>query len=217
MLSTASGQGLPSNRRYDRSNCQSIEIGGTFSSDRRQIFNWTTVYETPKLANRTMNLLASGWKFSGIYRAMSAPWLTVGLSTDNSLTGVFGSAANLRPNYVGGSTLCDNPRPTCWINPAAFATPAPGTFGNLGRDTIRGPMFWQFDMAASRVFRIREGYTLEVRGEAFNLTNSQRAGVSPPSLQAGGSGLNLTLGPGFGTVTNSLDPRIMQLAMKFVF
>jgi hypothetical protein len=72
-------------------------------------------------------------------------------------------------------------------------------------------------MAASRVFRIREGYTLEVRGEAFNLTNSQRAGVSPPSLQAGGSGLNLTLGPGFGTVTNSLDPRIMQLAMKFVF
>jgi hypothetical protein len=165
-----------------------------------------------------MNLLASGWKFSGIYRAMSAPWLTVGLSTDNSLTGVFGSAANLRPNYVGGSTLCDNPRPTCWINPAAFATPAPGTFGNLGRDTIRGPMFWQFDMAASRVFRIREGYTLEVRGEAFNLTNSQRSGISPPSLQAGASGLNLTLGtPGFGTVTNSLDPRILQLAMKFVF
>ena len=38
----------PNNRRYDRANCQSIEIGGTFSSDRRQIFNWTTVYETPK-------------------------------------------------------------------------------------------------------------------------------------------------------------------------
>jgi len=79
-------------------------------------------------------------------------------------------------------------------------------------------MFWQFDMAASRVFRVREAWSLEVRGEAFNLTNSQRAGISPPSLQAGGSGLNLTLGtPGFGTVTNSLDPRIMQLAMKFVF
>ena len=217
-LSTASGVGVPNNRRYDRSNCQSIEIGGTFSSDRRQIFNWTTVYETPKLANRTMNLLASGWKLSGIYRAMSAPWLTVGLSTDVSLTGVFGPAANLRPNYNGASTLCANPSPTCWINPGAFATPAQGTFGNLGRDTIRGPMFWQFDMAASRVFRVREAWSLEVRGEAFNLTNSQRAGISPPSLQAGGSGLNLTLGtPGFGTVTNSLDPRIMQLAMKFVF
>jgi hypothetical protein len=217
-LSTASGVGLPNNRRYDRSNCQSIEIGGTFSSDRRQIFNWTTVYETPKLANRTMNLIASGWKVSGIYRAMSAPWLTVGVSSDTSFTGVFNPSANLRPNYLGGPTLCANPTPSCWINPNAFASPAPGTFGNLSRDAIKGPMFWQFDMALSRVFRIREGYTLEVRGEAFNLTNSQRSGISPPSLQAGASGLNLTLGtPGFGTVTNSLDPRILQLAMKFVF
>jgi hypothetical protein len=149
---------------------------------------------------------------------MSAPWLTVGVSSDTSFTGVFNPSANLRPNYLGGPTLCANPTPSCWINPNAFASPAPGTFGNLSRDAIKGPMFWQFDMALSRVFRIREGYTLEVRGEAFNLTNSQRSGISPPSLQAGASGLNLTLGtPGFGTVTNSLDPRIMQLAMKFVF
>ena len=44
------GYTIPNNRRYDRGNCQSVEIGGTFSSDRRQIFNWTTVYETPKFA-----------------------------------------------------------------------------------------------------------------------------------------------------------------------
>ncbi len=210
------GYTKPNDRRFDRANCQSVEIGGVFSSDRRQIFNWTTVYETPRFANRTTRLLASGWKFSGIYRAMSAPWVTIFMSSDVALTG----AANTgqRPNTNGGASLCPNPGPTCWINPAAFSAPAPGTFGNVGRDSIQAPAFWQFDMAASRVFTIREGYTLELRGEAFNLSNTRRAGISPPSLQAGASGLNLTYGtPGFGTITSSLDPRIMQLAMKFVF
>ena len=59
---------------------------------------------------------------------------------------------------------------------------------------------------------------MEVRAEAFNLTNSMRPGISPPSLQAGASGIQLNYGtPTFGQVTSSLDPRIMQLAMKFEF
>ena len=209
---------MPNNRRYDRGNCQSVEIGGTFSSDRREIFNWTTVYETPKFANHTASLLASDWKLSGIYRAQSAPMVTVGLSTDVSLTGVFGPAANERPNQIASNSLCANPNPRCWINPAAFAAPAPGTFGNMGRSNIPGPAFWQIDAALTRDFRIREGYTLEFRAEAFNLPNTERAGISPPSLLAGASGLNLTYGtPGFGTITSSLDPRILQMAMKFTF
>jgi hypothetical protein len=209
---------IPNNRRFDRSNCQSIEIGGTFSSDRRQIFNWTTVYETPKFANRATSMLASGWKFSGIYRAMSAPWVTVGLGSDVSLTGVNRPDLNERPNQVASNSLCANPGPTCWINPGAFSAPAPGTLGNLGRDSVAAPAFWQVDMAASREFRVREGYTLEFRGEAFNLSNSRRSGIAYPSLLAGASGINLTYGTaGFGTQTSSLDPRIMQMALKFVF
>jgi hypothetical protein len=162
------------------------------------------------------NLLASGWKLSGIYRAMSAPLVTVFLSSDVALQG--GAANAQRPNTNGQNPLCDNPGPTCWINPNVFTAPPAGSLGNVSRSSVPGPAFWQFDMAASRVFRIREGYTLEVRGEAFNLSNTRRSGISPPSLLAGASGLNLTLGtPGFGTQTASLDPRIMQLAMKFVF
>jgi hypothetical protein len=209
---------IPNNRRNDRANCQSIEIGGTFSSDRRQIFNWTTVYETPKFGNRTTSMLASGWKISGIYRAMSAPWVTVGLSSDVSLTGVFNPSANERPNQVASNSLCPNPGPFCWINPAAFTAPAPGQISSLGRDNVQAPAFWQVDIALTRDFRIREGYTLELRGEAFNVANSRRSGIALPSLLAGASGLNLTYGtPGFGTITSSLDPRIMQMALKFVF
>ncbi len=73
-------------------------------------------------------------------------------------------------------------------------------------------------MALSREFPIREAYRLEIRAEAFNLTNSFRAGISLPSLLAGASGVNTTFGtPTFGQITSALDPRIMQLAMKFSF
>ena len=78
----------------DRSNCQSNEIGGTFSADRRQIFNSTVVYRTPKLSNPYASAALSDWVVTGIYHATSAYWLTVSLSTDVALTGATGRAAS---------------------------------------------------------------------------------------------------------------------------
>jgi len=211
------GQGLTiaNNRRYDRSNCQSNEIGGTFSSDRRHIFNLTTVYQTPRFSNNWERWLASDWKVSGIFRYTSAYWVTPYLSTDVALTG---ATANQRPLQLLQNPLCANPSPSCWINPKAFALPAPGTFSPLLRNNIPGPNFTQIDMSLSREFSIREGYRFEVRADAFNLPNSFRAGISPPALTAGASGINTTFGtPTFGQITSALDPRIVQLAMKFSF
>ena len=72
------GDGLviPTNRRQDRSNCISQEIGGTFSSDRRHIFNLTIVGQAPKFENRALRTVVTGWQAAGIYRANSAAWLT---------------------------------------------------------------------------------------------------------------------------------------------
>jgi hypothetical protein len=212
------GLDFPNNRAYDRSNCQSSQIGGVFSSDRRQIFNSTIVYETPKLSNHWMEMAFSGWRLSGVYRAQSGPSLTVSLLTDVSLTSA--SAANQRPVQVLGDPLCANAGPTCWINPAAFSSKlvAPGTFSSMGRDNVPGPMFFQIDVAAGKLFRIRERQNLEFRAEAFNLSNSVRAGIALPSLSAGGSGLSTSFGTStFGTFTSDLDPRIMQLALKYSF
>ncbi|PWT97913.1 MAG: hypothetical protein C5B51_30380 [Terriglobia bacterium] len=212
------GMLIPDNRRYDRSNCQSNEIGGTFSSDRRHIFNATVVYEVPKFASRGLRMVASGWKFAEIFRTTSAYLVTPGLSSDVSLTTA--SAAIQRPIQVMDNPLCTNPgpAPSCWINPAAFRSPDLGTLSPMGRNNIRGPRFWQFDTALSREFRIRERGLFEVRAEAFNVTNSMRPGISLPSLQAGASGLGLTFGtPTFGQIISSQDPRIVQLAAKFSF
>jgi hypothetical protein len=210
------GYAIPNNRDYDRSNCQSNEIGGTFSSDRRHIFNSTIVYETPKFSNARLSMFASGWKVAGIYRATSATWLTVTLPTDVSLTG--DSAANQRPVQLLGNPLCANPGPDCWINKAAFTTPAAGTLSAMGRDNVPGPATFDIDLAVSREFRIREGHWLQVRAEAFNLSNSYRAGVSGQTGNAGGPGLSTVLGtPTFGQVVSAQDPRILQMALKYSF
>ena len=100
---------------------------------------------------------------------------------------------------------------------AAFAQPATGTYGNMGFNTVLGPKFWEWDEAVSRDFRIREGQTLQVRAEAFNVTNSVRFG---------NPGLSLSNAATFGKITSSAasqngntggGPRVMQFALKYVF
>jgi hypothetical protein len=106
--------------------------------------------------------------------------------------------------------------------PAAFATPALGTFSGTGKNNIPGPAFWQMDLAIAKEIRIRENHRVEFRAEAFNLTNSFRAGIpqAPGStgLAAGGSGVGTTFGIStFGQTTTALDPRILQVALKYQF
>ncbi|HEY3839794.1 MAG TPA: carboxypeptidase regulatory-like domain-containing protein [Bryobacteraceae bacterium] len=216
--SVGSGQGglaEPANRRQDRSNCVSREVNGDFSSDRRHLFNFTVVAETPRFANRKMRTLATGWQAAGIYRAQSAAWLTVAMSPpDRQLSGINGQ----RPLQVLPDTLCANPTSSCWLNPAAFAVPAPGTLSTMNRANVPGPGFWQLDMSVARTFQITERQKLQVRAESFNLTNSFRAGIAPPNLTAGSPGISLALGsPNFGRITSALEPRLLQLAMKYVF
>jgi hypothetical protein len=211
------GQGLanPLNRNYDRSNCQSNEIGGTFSADRRQIFNLNIVYQTPKFSNLWATRLLSDWKFAEIFHYTSAYWISAYLSTDIALNG---DSGNERPVQVLANPLCANPSPSCWINPKAFTSPATGTLSATGRNNIPGPSFFGWDSAVSREFPVHEGYRFEIRAEAFNVTNSFRAGISLPSLLAGASGVNTTFGtPTFGQITSALDPRILQMAAKFTF
>jgi hypothetical protein len=191
--SVGSGYLKPDDRSFDRGNC---------STDIRHLFNLTSVVETPRLANNTLRTIASGWRLSGIYRKTSGPYLTVTSSTDRQLSGASGQ----RLNQINPDPYCAVRTISCWLNAGAFATPAFGTLGNMGKANIVGPGTFQFDGAISREFRVREGHTIEIRAEAFNVTNSFRPG-----------GVTTVQGATFGRILSAQDPRIMQFATKYVF
>jgi hypothetical protein len=198
----------PNNRGFDRGNC---------FSDRRHIFNLTAVAETPQFANASLRTIATGWRLSGIYRFSSGVPLTITAGTDRALTGI----ANQRVNQVLANPYGDKSGDplTNFLNPAAFALPAVGENGNSGRGSIQGPASWSFDMALSRIFQVTENQRLEFRAEAYNITNSFR----PDTIAASGfsgcsSGQCVSLSTNtFGQIRTSLDPRIMQFALKYVF
>ncbi len=201
----------PNNRHKDYGNCE---------SDQRHVFNLTGVAETPQFTNRKLRLVGTGWRLSGLYRAysnsLSAGFRTGGLGdppgSQNVTAGIDRCLCDLsgqRPDLVLTNMYKDTSgRPLAqYLNPAAFALPALGTVGNLGRGTVKFPYLWQFDMALSRTFRLREAQSVEFRAEAFNVTNSFRPGDIT---------LNLTSSQ-FGQIRTALDPRIFQFALKYLF
>src|SRR6202008_4503406 len=120
-------------------------------------------------ANTTVRTIASGWRVSPILRIMSGASLSATTSSDIALYGLGGPGVNQRLEDGYGDKTVKN-----FLNPAAFALPATGTFGNVGVGSIEGPGSWAFDAALSRTFPVGEGKRLEFRAEAFNVTNSLR-------------------------------------------
>jgi Carboxypeptidase regulatory-like domain len=186
--------GAPNELRYlDRGNCE---------QDRRHIFNGSTVYVTPQFSNGTLRALVTGWKVSGIVRILSGGFMSVLPGQDNALQTGLQRADQVMVNVYGPGKTLNN-----YLNPAAFAQSAPGTFGNSGALSIHGPGSIRIDMGLTRAFQIREGQSLEFRVEAFNLPNH---------LNPNNPNLTLTNNT-FGVIQSAQDPRIMQLALKYVF
>jgi hypothetical protein len=99
---------------------------------------------------------------------------------------------------------------TAYLNKAAFAQPVPGTFGDLPINAIKGPGRWTIDMALSRTINLTRTQNVELRLEAFNVTN--RFNYDIPAT-------NLNLGT-FGRITRLLPgttPRILQFGLKYGF
>ena len=175
----------------------------------------SAVAVTPGFGSPLTRKAASNWRFSPILKVYSGDAMSVVTSLDRSLTGDFtpaiGSSFATSNTAQHASQVQGNPygdgTPGHFLNVAAFAQPALGTFGNVGFGSVKGPSFWQFDLSLSRTFQIREMQKMEFRAEAFNLTN--KFIMQDPTVD-----LNSNL---FGRVTAARDPRIMQFALKYIF
>ena len=97
---------------------------------------------------------------------------------------------------------------------------APGSFGNLGHNALRGPHTISFDTAVSRIFRINDRYHVQLRMDIFNVFNHVNfaGAISPAGTVTGYATLTTNMSSSsFGRVASAFDPRIIQFALKLNF
>ena len=117
-----------------------------------------------------------------------------------------------------------------YLNPAAFALPALGTYGNLGYDALKGPLFNNWDVTLQKNYTIHEQVKMEFRAEMFNvpnhlsyfnvgggLTGLAYAGGSYPSTFQPNANATGGFQNSFGQVTGAADPRTMEFALRINF
>ena len=164
---------------------------GRSGFDIRHNFVANVVYELP--FGRGSHF--GGWQVSAVASVHSNVPFTPVLSFDNAdLRSLLTSE---RPDLVGNpyTGVCPNGTnvgtPSCWFNPTAFAVPAPGQFGDAGRNILRGPGFAQFDLSLQKSFHLREGMKIAVGAEAYNLFNHPNFAIpsnTQSPLTLGGNG-----------------------------
>jgi Carboxypeptidase regulatory-like domain len=101
-----------------------------------------------------------------------------------------------RPNLIPGVDPFIEDGGLRFLNPAAFAMPAPGTYGNLPRNFLKGPTFHQFDLTLQKRFQLTERVNIEFRSEIYNLFNKANFANPPAVLQSNLSGSATSQQPG---------------------
>jgi hypothetical protein len=181
---------------------------GYANSDRRH--RWVTSFLW-NLPGRFDNALAAAalndWTLAGIVTMHSGNGFSVTSGVDNARTGT----GNQRADISGDPELPDD-RPNQdkvlrWFDTTVYAPNALGTFGNSPRNALRGPGYKNVDLGVHKNFATGGQTQLQVRIEAFNVFNWVNLGT-PVTAQNS---------PNFGRITTALDPRIMQLALRWQF
>jgi len=184
--------------------------------DRTHIFTANFIWRLPRGARGALDHAAlrpvlNGWQLSGITRMWSGNPLDV--TMDSDVAGI-GGTQNQRPNVIAGG---NGPRtPDQWFNRSAFARPATGTFGNLGRNALRGPGVNKWDLAFFKNFRFAERWSLQFRGEMFNIFNHPSFSGIYTSLATTSTAVDPTRS-NFAVVSRARDARVAQLALKLSF
>ena len=149
--------------------------------------------------------LLGGWRANAIIVVQSGAPFTVNLGVDqaNIGTGPAQRPDQLRdPNLPGGART-----PERWFDTAAFALPAPFTFGSAPRNSVIGPGSANVDVALAKIWALRGSSALEFRWEVFNVFN--RANFDLPNRIFGT--------PNVGRIFSAKNPREMQLGVRLAF
>ena len=194
--------------------------------DRTHVAFVNFIYDIPVARNSSSHLMKTvvgGWSLSGIVTMESGIPLNLGINGHN-VASIFpgGGDVSNRPDVSGAISYPKTPVASNgvvtgiqWVNPAAFSTPAPGTWGNLGFDALRGAGRDDWNLSLFKSFLISEsrGTRFEFRADAFNAWNHTQLGGGN---QNGGFSNNFGSG-NFGQYTSAFDAREFQLGAKLIF
>jgi len=155
-------------------------------------------------SNSTAGKIFGGWQMYSLTTLQKGQWYTV---FDSDRLDV-GSSVTQRPDLVGNVNAGQR-TPESWINTKAFADPAPFMYGDAGRGIAEGPGVMNIDFSLLKNFIMGEDNRVELRLEAFNLTNHT-------NFLAANSTWSYTAGS-FGSIGKSGKGRQMQIGLKFYF
>ncbi len=182
--------------------------------DRTRVFVLAETYELPfgrnkkyfGGASRLANAFIGGFQISSTTTVQSGVPFNVGIDTPND------TGPN-RPNVSGDVTFGnsrDASGQVVYITNSPFSSPTRGTFGNLKRNALRGPGFWQTDASLIKRFAIDENKNLEFRMEIQNLFNTVNLGQPESFVGSGNFGK-------IGNTNGNAVQRNVQFAVRFAF
>ena len=170
------------------------------------LFNTSIVYASHIGHGGLFSHLLSNWNVAPLVRYQSGLPVNPTTGKDNSLTG----SGLDRPNVVAGTQMYTDAAHGLkyqYVNPGIFVANPIGTFGNAAHLSVRGPGYFDVDLAVSRQFRLLERLSLQARVEGFNVLNHPNFGLPVGNISSAN----------FGQITSASDPRIMQASMKLTF
>ncbi|MGH9666753.1 MAG: hypothetical protein ACRD9L_20205, partial [Bryobacteraceae bacterium] len=174
------------------------------------VFHFSAVWQTPRVAHGLAGVVANGWELSGITTWQNGFPYNVASGADNSFSGIGGDRADFTGSSIGEAVLGGQSHAReiqQYFQTSLFAKNAIGTFGNSPRNALKGPGFFGQDFAALKNFDVIESVHVQFRAEFFNLLNNV-------NFNAPGA----TVGTGsFGKITGAGSPRILQFGLKLLF
>jgi hypothetical protein len=207
-LTDTEGGSVPSNSYNVRSDY------GPASWDRTNTLtfehNWNLPFGRDRYwklgSNAAANLIAGGWRLSGVHTVASGAPFTPTVANAPLLNDP--DFASLRADVVG-SWQVSNPNANEWFNPAAFSEPQqPYRQGTAGRNSLRGPRLWQSDLSLSKNLLSSEHRSLELRADAFNVFNHTNLANPNATIDESGAGQITAI---------QVPKRQMQFGLHFQF